>query len=264
VEFNGGQLALLCAIAEEAGAEIMRVYDAGIAQSWRKDDDSPVTEADLRADAVIRRGLERSFPNIPVWSEESGAPAVPTDTFLLVDPLDGTKEFLGRNGEFTVNIAFVDGGVPRAGVVYAPALGELFFAADGHGAWERQGARAIALRTVPTQPATTLRITGSRSHAGPELAEWLERMGRPYEFVPAGSSLKICRVAQGRADVYPRLGPTSQWDTAAAHAVLEHAGGCLLDAHGADLRYGMSRPVLNPWFIALGNRETAYPSLTPT
>ena len=254
-------LAQLCGIAERAGAEIMRVYEAGTPQSWRKEDDSPVTEADLRADEVISKGLAGAFPGVPRWSEESGAPAVATDTLFLVDPLDGTKEFLGRNGEFTVNIALIVDGAARAGVVFAPALGELYYAAAGSGAWKKAGSQSAPVRVAPVAAPAALRITGSRSHAGPELGAWLERVGRPFDFVPAGSSLKICRVAEGRADLYPRLGPTSQWDTAAAQAVLEQAGGCMLDPGGAGLRYGMSRPVLNPWFIALADPGMTYPSI---
>ncbi|MRD47236.1 3'(2'),5'-bisphosphate nucleotidase CysQ [Caenimonas koreensis DSM 17982] len=260
------QLANLCDIASEAGREIMDVYGGAI-ESWQKDDKSPLTQADLRADAVIRRRLESEFAGIFILSEESvSAASGDQRVFFLVDPLDGTKEFLKRNGEFTVNIALIEDGRAIAGVVYAPALEEMFFCAAGLGAWKGQGANhqanVQALHTRITKPGDTLRVIGSRSHGADALDAWLKGLNRPHEFVAAGSSLKFCRIAEGAADVYPRHGPTSQWDTAAAQAVLEQAGGRVLNPAGEPLRYGVELPVLNTYFIALGDPALDYPALT--
>ena len=205
------QLQTLCRIAHLAGEEILSVYHQGGCEVWQKDDASPLTLADLRADMVIRHGLETAFPGVFVLSEESRSTGAPKDdVFFLVDPLDGTKEFLKRNGEFTVNIALVYQGVPIAGVVYAPALGEMFYAAQGVGAWMRtaDGPEEV-LQVRPWVPIEPLRVIGSRSHGGDKLANWLSTLSCKHSFVAAGSSLKFCRIAQGRADVYPRFGPTS-------------------------------------------------------
>jgi 3'(2'),5'-bisphosphate nucleotidase len=246
------ELATLCHIAEAAGQEIMAVYRED-GETWQKLDDSPLTEADLRADRVIRQGLEKHFPGVFILSEESVSAGPQHDgRFFLVDPLDGTKEFLKRNGEFTVNIALVENGVPVAGVVLAPALDELFYAAQGLGAWKRDATGERAIATSPHDGVRPLRVMGSRSHGGDKLAAWLAQLKIEHTFVAAGSSLKICRIAEGQADIYPRFGPTSQWDTAAAHAVLGVAGGAVTDLQRAPLRYGLDRPVLNPEFVAVG------------
>ncbi len=243
------QLNSLCNLAILAGNEIMAVYESG-GEIWQKADASPVTEADLRADAVIRKGLESEFPDIFILSEESSSTQTgKIDSFFLVDPLDGTKEFLKRNGEFTVNIALIHNSRPIVGIVYAPALDTLYFAAEGLGAWKRQQRELTPLQTVETPE--TMRVVGSRSHGADRLAEWLASVNRPYRFEPAGSSLKFCRIAEGLADLYPRFGPTSQWDTAAAQCVLEVAGGRVIDLQGQTLRYGLDRPILNPEFIAI-------------
>ncbi len=244
------QLDTLCRIAEDAGREIMDVYAKG-GEIWQKEDTSPLTEADLRADRVIRAGLEKHFPGLFILSEESrSAGAGEDDAFFLVDPLDGTKEFIKRNGEFTVNIALVVRGAVVAGVVLAPALNELFFAAQGLGVWKRDASGLHALKIARRSATEPLRVIGSRSHGGDKLAAWLATLGREHSFVAAGSSLKFCRIAEGSADIYPRFGPTSQWDTAAAQCVLELAGGAVTDFGGRVLCYGLDRPVLNPEFIA--------------
>lgn len=254
------QLQQLCDIADEAGREIMDVY-AGPITAWEKDDASPLTQADLRADRVIRSRLESAFPGVFILSEESvSAAGGMADGFFLVDPLDGTKEFLKRNGEFTVNIALVVGGEPVAGVVLAPALGELFYASRGLGAWKRS-AQGVAPLRAARAGAGPLRVIGSRSHGGDALGAWLAQLDGEHTFVAAGSSLKFCRIAEGLADIYPRHGPTSQWDTAAAQAVLQEAGGRVLDPAGKPLAYGTDRPILNPYFVALGDPGLAYPPL---
>ncbi len=240
----------LCQIAEAAGREILAVYEQG-GPTWEKDDASPLTEADLRADRAIRAGLEQHFPGTYILSEESRSAAdLAGDSFFLVDPLDGTKEFIKRNGEFTVNIALIAQGRPVAGVVLAPALAELYFGAQGLGAWKRDAAGLRPIRTTPTAPEQPLRVIGSRSHGGEQLSAWLAGLARAHTFVAAGSSLKFCRIAEGQADIYPRFGPTSQWDTAAAQCVLEMAGGSVTDLAGQPLGYGLDRPILNPEFIA--------------
>ena len=179
----------------------------------------------------------------------------PAAGFFLVDPLDGTKEFLKRNGEFTVNIAWIAGGEPVMGVVYAPALGELFYAAKGLGAWKRDasGTRSISCRKF--DGSGPLRIIGSRSHGGDALATWMAGLRCEHDFVAAGSSLKFCRIAEGQADIYPRFGPTSQWDTAAAHCVLVQAGGNVANLAGEPLLYGLDLPQLNPEFVAVGDAK---------
>jgi 3'(2'), 5'-bisphosphate nucleotidase len=243
-------------IADEAGQQIMSVYGEG-GEVWRKNDDSPLTEADLLADQVIRRALEDSFPGVFILSEESVSSGTGQhDRFFLVDPLDGTKEFLKRNGEFTVNIALIERGVSIAGVVCAPALEECFFGARDLGSFkrDRSGVRSIKAGK-PVDSDVSLRIIGSRSHGGDKLDAWLETLDRPYTFIGAGSSLKFCRIAEGLADVYPRFGPTSQWDTAAGQAVLEAAGGSVTDLHGKTICYGLGRSVLNPEFIAFGDQS---------
>ncbi len=244
------ELDTLCRIAEAAGREIMAVYESG-GQTWQKDDASPLTEADLRADHAIRTGLDAHFPGVFILSEESrSAGSMAGDRFFLVDPLDGTKEFIKRNGEFTVNIALVEDGVPVASVVLAPALGELFFGARGLGVWKRDAAGLRPIATTPCDARQPLRVIGSRSHGGERLEAWLSGLQQAHSFVAAGSSLKFCRIAEGAADIYPRFGPTSQWDTAAAQCVLEVAGGSVKDLEGQPLRYGLDLPILNPEFIA--------------
>lgn len=253
------ELRTLSDIAVAAGREVMDVYRTDFS-SVEKDDKSPLTEADLRSDRVIRAGLERSFPGVFILSEESSSTAPgPQRRFFLVDPLDGTKEFLKRNDEFTVNIALIEDGRAVAGVVLAPALGQLYFASVGTGTFRSDANGELALRTQA--PGTPLRVIGSRSHGGEALDTWMAKLGRDHEFVAAGSSLKFCRIAEGHADVYPRLGPTSQWDTAAGQAVLECAGGAVLDARGTAMRYGLDQPVLNPFFIALGRRDLLVPPI---
>ena len=246
------EVAVLCDIAREAGQAILRLYGTDCFTA-AKHDASPLTQADTDADAIIRARLSASFPGVPIVSEESAAaPDAGVDVFFLVDPLDGTKEFLNRTDEFTVNIALVSHGRPVAGVVLAPALDELF-AAGTDGAALKGGQTGASLAVAPFDGGRPLRIIGSRSHAGAEMQAWLDGLDVPYTFVAAGSSLKFCRIAEGHADVYPRFGHTSQWDTAAAQAVLERAGGSVADLSGAPLSYGCDRPMLNPFFTAIGD-----------
>ena len=253
---DAADLEFLCTLAESAGREILQVY-AGDVQAWRKDDDSPLTEADLRADACIRAGLRQRFPGVFVLSEESRSDtaAVPGAPLFIVDPLDGTKEFLGRNGEFTVNIAYVDGGEALAGVVHVPAAGLTYWGLRGAGAFCREvGGPARPIAVAQDDGVRELRAVCSRSHRDASTEAWLARLPRPHQSVAGGSSLKFCRLAEGQADLDPRFGPTSQWDTAAPQAVLECAGGAVVDLAGEPLRYGLQRPLVNGPFLAAGPR----------
>ena len=244
-------------IARAAGARIMSIYERDF-ETQEKDDRSPLTEADLASHRHIVAALEALTPDWPVLSEESKEIAFDErrgwQRYWLVDPLDGTKEFIKRNGEFTVNIALIDDHEPVLGVVYAPARDLEFFGCQGQGASSQSGDGQPGPITVSAGHDGPIRVVGSRSHRGSSLDAFLTRIGA-YEMVPMGSSLKICLVADGSADVYPRLGPTCEWDTAAAHAVLAAAGGDLVDTSGTSLRYNAKPDLLNPHFVAIGNRS---------
>ena len=241
-------------IAADAGREIMDIYDSEFAVEL-KDDRSPLTAADKAAHELIVAGLGKLSPTLPVLSEESAGHEVASrrqwDRFWLVDPLDGTKEFIKRNGEFTVNIALIEGHQSVMGVVVAPAVGATYAGIAGVGAFKLADGARIPIE-VRKPAADPLRVVGSRSHANPDLAAFLEAIG-PHEIMPMGSSLKICLVAEGEADLYPRLGPTSEWDTAAAQAVLISAGGSMMDLTGQPLAYNARDTLLNPHFLALGD-----------
>ncbi|MCK6372104.1 MAG: 3'(2'),5'-bisphosphate nucleotidase CysQ [Gammaproteobacteria bacterium] len=249
------------AIARAAGSEILQVYQSDFAVET-KDDRSPLTAADRASHRAIVAALERLTPGVPVWSEESATVdfAVRADwpRFWLVDPLDGTKEFIKRNGEFTVNIALIEGHEPILGVVHVPALGRDYYGGRGLGAFRRDGTESPHPIRVTRPAAAPVRVVGSRSHGGDSLAEFLRRIG-PHQMVPMGSSLKLCLVAEGAADVYPRLGPTSEWDTAAAQAVVEAAGGAVTDLDGRPLRYNSGPGVLNPYFLVFGDPGRNWP-----
>ena len=244
------------AIAGDAGVAIMAVHDGDDLAVRAKADASPVTAADLAAHRCIVDGLARLTPEIPVLSEES-AHTVPLEQrrgwtrFWLVDPLDGTREFLKRNGEFTVNIALIEDGVPVFGVIQSPVSGAVWHGVPGQGAFRRDGdgERRIATRSPATAP---LRVAASRSHLDPRTAALLQRIGE-HDAIGLGSSLKFCLLAEGGMDAYPRMGPTSEWDTAAGQAILEAAGGCVLDLRGRPFRYNQRDTLLNGDFIALGD-----------
>jgi 3'(2'), 5'-bisphosphate nucleotidase len=248
------------AIAHAAAAKILEVYDTAF-DVEHKADDTPLTAADLAAHLCIVEGLERLTPDIPILSEES-ADAVPTqirrrwERSWLVDPLDGTREFVRRNGEFTVNIALIERGVAVFGVIQAPVTGVLWHGAPGDGAFRRAGGEETPLRTRAPAPAP-LRVAASRSHRDTRTEALMARIaagsGGDVETLALGSSLKFCRIAEAGMDVYPRFGPTSEWDTAAGQAILEAAGGCVLDAEGRPFRYNQRDTVLNGDFIALGD-----------
>jgi 3'(2'), 5'-bisphosphate nucleotidase len=244
----------LVALAHRAGEAVMKFYyqeDLGVTY---KDFDSPLTCADVASHHLIVEHLHTLTPNLPVLSEESQT--VPYDerqawrTFWLVDPLDGTKEFINRNGEFTVNIALVQNSRPILGVVHAPAMDVTYFAAEGVGAFKHMArTRTHAICVRRDEPAR-LKVVVSRSHPSKELDKLLLRIG-PHECIGMGSSLKICLVAEGEAHLYPRLGPTMEWDTAAAQCIAEMAGGAITDSAGQTLRYNKA-DLHNPDFIVSG------------
>ena len=243
----------IVALATEAGQAILEVYATDF-DVQEKSDESPLTQADLASHHCIVAGLKQLTPDIPIISEEEGLPTFEErgqwQRYWLIDPLDGTKEFVNRNGEFTVNIALIDSHRPVFGVVYVPVQDKTYLGCDGHGAELRDGGSVTPIR-VAAASGTPVRIVGSRSHRGSSLDTFLERLGET-DMLPMGSSLKFCVIAEGRADVYPRLGPTSEWDTAAAQAVVEQAGGKVLELDGRPLSYNAKEDILNPWFVVTG------------
>jgi 3'(2'), 5'-bisphosphate nucleotidase len=254
----------LAEAAVAAGPAVMDVYEHG-GDVQAKGDGSPVTLADQRAEAIVCDRLARAVPPMPVVAEEStaaGAPVTTGERFLLVDPLDGTKEFIARNGEFTINVALVEKGKPIAGAVYAPARGRLWFGGDqafvceaavGASLPERHMWRPIHARRAPG----ALVVMASRSHGDSQTEAFLQRLPIA-ERQSRGSSLKFCVIAEGLADVYPRFGPTMEWDTAAGDAVLRAAGGVVLDHSGAPLAYGKTASGLrNGAFVAWGDETAA-------
>ncbi|RVV97864.1 3'(2'),5'-bisphosphate nucleotidase [Mesobaculum littorinae] len=243
-------------LALEAGDRIMEIYGADDFEVKSKADASPVTEADEAADALISEGLRRAFPDVALVTEEQAASHTQeVSTFLIVDPLDGTKEFVQRRGDFTVNIAYVENGVPVRGVVYAPARGRLFYTdADGRSVEEtgdmaKEAPGATAPLKVSTPDTSALMVVASKSHRDQATDDYIGKYA-VRDMTSAGSSLKFCLVATGEADLYPRLGRTMEWDTAAGHAVLSGAGGHVVrfDDH-SPLAYGKAG-FANPFFIA--------------
>lgn len=245
----------ICQLAEDAGSAIMRIYaasDGADVLVANKSDDSPLTLADLASHHVIVDGLALLTPEISVVSEEddkSLAYRSPKGCFWLIDPLDGTKEFLARNGEFTVNIALIADGEPVWGVVYAPAMNQMFWGGKGFGSFQRTEGGIVSMTvSAPVKSGQSFRVVASKSHLNAETSAFIDKLGSA-DLIQAGSSLKFCRIAEGSADVYPRLAPTCEWDTAAAHAVVEGAGGQVYGIDGVRLKYGKP-DVLNPSFIA--------------
>lgn len=260
-------LEAVAALVRRAGDEIMRIYGRDFAIE-SKADDSPLTEADLAAHHVLVAGLEALQPSLPVLSEESAAESVVArrswPAFWLVDPLDGTKEFIARNGEFTVNVALVEGERATLGCVGVPARGDLYL-----GDTERQVAQRVrdgVRTTLRTRRAGAgLTAVASRRHGGERLASFIATLERDYgavDVVSVGSALKVCLVAEGSADLYPRLGPTSEWDIAAADAVLVAAGGAIYGPDGGPLRYN-KEDILNPDFLAVGDPDHGWQKRLP-
>lgn len=241
----------VCDIARQAGAAIMKIYQSPFTVEL-KQDDSPLTAADRAAHLIIENGLQLLCPEIPLLSEEGKC--IPYEVrktwqrFWLVDPLDGTKEFIKKNGEFTVNIALIEDGYPVAGVIHLPALRKTYYGIKGDGAWlEEEGSPPVRIKPRSIPACAGLTVVMSRSHPSPELDDYLRNID-VAESISVGSSLKFCTVAEGKADLYPRLGPTMEWDTAAGQAVVESAGGKVVDLAGNRLRYN-KKELLNGSFI---------------
>ncbi|MFQ3196902.1 MAG: 3'(2'), 5'-bisphosphate nucleotidase [Paraglaciecola sp.] len=247
-------------IAHQAGDAIMEIYQQDFAV-YEKSDQSPLTEADLAAHNCIVDGLKK-VSDLPILSEESAdIPWQERQTwsqYWLVDPLDGTKEFIKKNGEFTVNIALIDNGVPVFGVVFAPVLKQTYVGVLGQGAYKLEGDTRRTITPKTKQASESWRIVGSRSHQSPEIQALLDSLEGDTELMAMGSSLKLCLVAEGAAHLYPRLGPTSEWDTGAAHAVVNAAGGKVtviedathvFDKNAKALSYNQKESVLNPYFL---------------
>lgn len=243
-------------LAVEAGRAILEVYETDFGVE-RKEDESPITLADRRSHQLIARELARRYPDIPVLSEE-GKEVPHTvrgdwDRFWLVDPLDGTKEFVKRNGEFTVNIALIDGRSPSAGVIHIPVHGRLVVAEVGRGCWEIHDGRKRELHVDHPSPKGPVRLVKSRSHGSDKLDALLEILP-PCEILKRGSALKFCAVAAGEADFYPRFGPTWEWDTAAGQAIVEAAGGVVVDFEGNPFVYNKPN-LLNGSFLVASSLE---------
>lgn len=240
-------------LAREAGKTILEIYARSFTIQT-KADHSPLTEADLAAHDIIVAGLRSLTPDLPILSEESVD--IPWEEraewtrYWLIDPLDGTREFIKHNGEFTVNIALIDQHQSILGVVYAPVHGLYYFATlHGHAYKQQAGDSPERIQTQAWKKGTPLRVVASRSHRIPELQAFLAQLP-DVELAAVGSSLKSCYIAEGKADLYPRFGLTAEWDTAAAQCVLEAAGGVLVDFNGEPLRYNTKRSLLNPSFMA--------------
>ena len=244
-------------IAYQAGKNIMEIYEQGYAIE-EKQDNTPLTEADMAAHKVIEQGLQALTPGIPILSEESKP--IPYEQrsrwahYWLIDPLDGTREFIKRNGEFSVNIALIQDQQPIVGIVYAPVIGCLYYGAKGIGAFKKSSIddpRPIHVRSSCTKKVI---VAGSRSHHGDEFKRFVSKL-EDHEIIHMGSALKSCLVAEGKADIYARLGPTSEWDTAAGQIIVEEAGGLITDTNMQPLRYNTKEELLNPHFFAFGDKS---------
>jgi 3'(2'), 5'-bisphosphate nucleotidase len=255
-------------IAKQAGETIMEVYEAGF-DIEIKPDDSPVTTADLAANDVIEKGLDKLLPLFPILSEESVMlpfeERATRETYWLVDPLDGTKEFINRRDSFTVNIALIHKNKSILGVIYAPALGLSYYACSGYGSYKEttnEAEHKITTRKMPNKAV----FAGSRSHPGKMLSAFLESYKNDYgdyELVSMGSSLKMCMVAEGSVDLYPRLWLTSEWDTAAAHCIVDEAGGKLVKIDMSPLLYNTKDSLLNPYFFTIGDNTIDWVKYLP-
>ncbi len=244
-------------LATAAGDRILEFYQEGFSVA-HKDDHTPLTDADLAAHNTLIAGLQQLTPELPILSEESES--IPFaernrwSRYWLIDPLDGTREFIKGNGEFTVNIALIEENRPILGVIQVPVNHILYFAWQGGGAWKQLPDEPPQRIEARTPPPEQLVVAGSRSHQSEKVLHFLDQIGS-HRIFPMGSSLKSCLVAEGRADLYPRLGPTSEWDTAAAQCIVEEAGGRLVDSTMQPLRYNTRNSLLNPHFIVCGKGD---------
>lgn len=239
-------------LAREAGRAILEIYETEFTVE-EKEDRSPLTKADMRSHNILSQGLRERYPDIPVLSEEGKAidPGVRSawDRFWLVDPLDGTKEFIKRNGEFTINIGLIEGQTPVLGLIYIPVQDLLYVGDTRSGCWEIAQGNRRRLVLDPTRAHETVRVVKSRSHPSPNLQSLLDLLP-DHEVVTRGSALKFCSIARGEADFYPRFGPTWEWDTAAGHAIVHAAGGVMVDLMGNGFRYNKPTLLNGPFMVA--------------
>ena len=247
-------------IAIDSGREILKIYNNEIIIN-SKDDKSPITQADINSNNLIINRLKKLEPNIPILSEEnlvSWENRKDWNTYWLIDPLDGTKEFINRNGEFTVNISLIENNYPIFGIIYSPVKSMLYYALKNNGCYKiKTNSNLSSLKdfikiNIEECTNSTAKVIGSRSHAGKDFRHWVENKFSNFELITIGSSLKFCILAEGKADIYPRLGPTSEWDIAAGHIILEEAGGKLKTIDNKDISYNTKEDILNPHFIAYG------------
>jgi 3'(2'), 5'-bisphosphate nucleotidase len=243
-------------IAAKAANAILEIYNSDFSVE-NKQDNSPLTAADMASHETIITGLSELTPDIPILSEESATIPYATrrawDRYWLVDPLDGTREFVKRNGEFTVNIALIDSNRPTLGVVYVPVTRLCYFASEGQGAYRQEDGQIATRIKTKTTPGDTFTVAGSRSHGSEQQQNFFKALGDDVEIIAIGSSLKLCLVAEGKVDIYPRFGPTSEWDTAAAHAIVTEAGGIVTNTKLEPLEYNQKDSVLNPHFLVIAD-----------
>ncbi len=265
---RGALLEQIITLAQRAGEAILDVYDGDQFNVQTKSDESPVTAADLAAHGVLVSGLRNLLPDVPVLSEEGVIPPFHErarwQRYWIVDPLDGTKEFIQRNGEFTVNIALIENHIPVLGVVYVPVTGVVYAGLAGAGAFKDVDGVRRSIRVRPLPPPGEVTVVASRRHGADTVEALLARLADQLgsmRAVSMGSSLKLCLVAEGVADFYPRLALTCEWDTAAAQAVVEAAGGAVLDIDLAPMRYNTKEGLLNPFFYVVGDQTFAWSTL---
>ena len=248
-------------IAIDAGKEILNIYNDDIIVN-SKEDKSPITKADINSNDLIVNRLKKLESNIPILTEESVVEWKNRKDWIkywLIDPLDGTKEFINRNGEFTVNISLIENNYPIFGIIYSPVKSLLYYALKNNGCYKlKTNSNLSTLKdfdkiNIKKEKNITTKVIGSRSHSSKDFQNWVEKKFTNFELITIGSSLKFCILAEGEADIYPRLGPTSEWDIAAGHIILEEAGGKLLTIDNKDILYNTKEDILNPDFIAYGN-----------
>ena len=250
----------VCNIAIKAGLETLKYYNEDI-QVTHKDDSSPLTKADLASNKIIIKALQQLDKTIPILSEESLVEwneRKKWTKYWLVDPLDGTKEFIKKNGEFTVNIALIENHKPILGVIYTPVKSDLYFAQKNYGSYKINSSSKLinfqeAVKIFVANKSSIKKIIGSRSHSNQFFDSWVNKNFPNAEIVQAGSSLKFCLIAEGAADIYPRFGPTSEWDIAAGHIIVNEAGGRVNTFENTEINYNQKEDLLNPQFYAIGN-----------
>ena len=248
-------------IAIDAGKEILNIYNDEIVVN-SKEDKSPITQADINSNDLIVNRLKKLECNIPILTEESVVEWKNRKDWInywLIDPLDGTKEFINRNGEFTVNISLIENNYPIFGIIYSPVKSLLYYALKNNGCYKlKTNSNLSTLKdfdkiNIKKEKNITTKVIGSRSHSSKDFQNWVEKKFTNFELITIGSSLKFCILAEGEADIYPRFGPTSEWDIAAGHIILEEAGGKLKTIDNKDILYNTKDDILNPHFIAYGN-----------